>query len=92
MCATGRLLYSGMADEEKKRPDDEPEEVTPEEIPTYDPEVIPTAGEPFGEPPPMGAPFGKFRTYGVNLRCCGCSGTSLLLFILAVLLIVYFWR
>lgn len=88
-----------MADEKGKRPDreDEPEEVTPEEVPseevpTFDPEVIPTAGEPFGEPPPMGAPFGKFRTYGVNFRCCGCSGTSLLLVILAVILIVYFWR
>lgn len=88
-----------MADEEKQRPGDreEPEEVTPEEIPpddvpTYDPEVIPQSRDPFGGPPPHGQPFGKMRVFHTNLRCCGCSGTSILLFILAVILIVYFWR
>jgi len=80
-------------DRREPGPGEKPEEIPTEEIPEYDPEIIPPSQTPW-EDAHTGTgqqPFGKIRGFHMNLRCCGCSGSTLLV-ILAILLMLYLWR
>ena len=63
-----------------------PEETEPESIPELDPEVIPKDEPPYGDFNQQ--PFGNSRFFRMHLNCCGCSGSTILLVILGVILLI----
>jgi hypothetical protein len=84
-----RASYIGiMSDEEDNK--NLPEEFTSEEIPELDPEVIPTDEPPYGDFDHR--PLGASGLFKMNLNCCGCSGTTVVLIVLAIVLLLYLWK
>ena len=67
-------------------PNNLPEKREPDEIPEVDPEVIPSADEPYDTYNQQ--PLGGGRFVRMNLNCCGCSGSTILLVILAIALLI----
>ena len=77
-----------MSDNERDK--NLPEEYDPEEIPEFEPEVIPPDEPPYGDFDQR--PLGAGGLFKMNLNCCGCSGSTIVMILLGIILLILFWK